>query len=144
MLGKHLGPLYLFKNIRNMTKEQIAIYLANNSRTTLISEERNRQVETEGYNWAHDDSHKNGELAMAAGAYAIAEDARGEYRDQLFIPGWWPWSMESWKPATYGNIEERIKELSKAGALIAAEIDRLQRVKIKSIYGNGSIDNSEE
>ena len=33
--------------------------------------------------------------------------------------------VEGWKPTP----DDRIKELAKAGALIAAEIDRLQRLK---------------
>lgn len=35
----------------------------------------------------------------------------------------WPWNLKYWKPG------ERIDELTKAGALIAAEIDRLQQIK---------------
>jgi hypothetical protein len=38
---------------------------------------------------------------------------------------WWPWRWEWWKP---GN---RVRELEKAGALIAAEIDRLSRIENK-------------
>ena len=33
----------------------------------------------------------------------------------------WPWNGSYWKPTP----DDRIKELTKAGALIAAEIDRL-------------------
>lgn len=33
----------------------------------------------------------------------------------------WPWSDEKWNP----EPDNRIRELAKAGALIAAEIDRL-------------------
>lgn len=35
----------------------------------------------------------------------------------------WPWDEEWWKPS-----EDPVRNLVKAGALIAAEIDRLQRV----------------
>lgn len=56
----------------------------------------------------------------------------------------WPWSWKHFKPVyTIGrdstveiigqSTEDRIRELSKAGALIAAEIDRLQRLKIKNL-----------
>jgi hypothetical protein len=34
----------------------------------------------------------------------------------------WPWEASWWKPSQ----TDRIKELAKAGALIAAEIDRLK------------------
>lgn len=37
----------------------------------------------------------------------------------------WPWDDKYWKPTP----EDRIKELSKAGALIAAQIDYLQNIK---------------
>lgn len=37
----------------------------------------------------------------------------------------WPFSQEWWKPTP----DDRIRELAKAGALIAAEIDRLQRMQ---------------
>lgn len=33
----------------------------------------------------------------------------------------WPWAKEFWKP----DSTDRVKELAKAGALIAAEIDRI-------------------
>ena len=40
------------------------------------------------------------------------------------VPVMFPFSSVWWKPSP----ENRIKELAKAGALIAAEIDRLQRL----------------
>lgn len=79
----------------------------------LIAAERERQVSQEGWTPEHDDEHKHGELRGAAACYALGR----------MIPEIWPWSSEWWKP---GN---RIRELAKAGALIAAEIDRLQRAK---------------
>lgn len=130
-----------------MTKEQIAKYLATNSGTTLISEERNRQIESEGYNWEHDDSHTDGEIALAAAVYAIPFEWRnvtaGLNGRSNILRTLWPWENHTFKPGYInGNsaslpnaqsVEGRIKELIKAGALIAAEIDRLQRVKIKNI-----------
>jgi hypothetical protein len=38
-----------------------------------------------------------------------------------WLPGWWPWAERFWKPTP----DDRVRELVKAGALIAAEIDRL-------------------
>ena len=38
----------------------------------------------------------------------------------------WPWGSEYWKPS-----EDPVRNLVKAGALIAAEIDRLNRAKAK-------------
>lgn len=82
----------------------------------LIASERLRQVMEEGWNWTHDDEHENGELALAAVVYATPRDERRA------VMSLWPWDEEWYKPG------ERIRELVKAGALIAAEIDRLQRV----------------
>lgn len=87
----------------------------------LISDERQRQVEVEGFAYMHDDNHGDESLATAASCYALPDHKdRGEYVDTL-----WPWNEEYWKPTP----NDRIRELVKAGALIAAEIERLQRLK---------------
>lgn len=93
----------------------------------LISEERKRQVEQKGWTPEHDDGHINSEIAIAAAAYALPTE--------VFYPdGWywiterddiWPWVDSIFKPTPY----DRIRELTKAGALIVAEIERLQRIK---------------
>lgn len=77
----------------------------------LIADERARQIRTEGWTAEHDDEHTHGELAQAAVAYAGASTH-------------WPWSPEAWKPTG-----DRVRDLVKAGALIAAELDRLLRLK---------------
>jgi transcriptional regulator with XRE-family HTH domain len=91
----------------------------------LIAAERRRQVEAEGYDAAHDDEHGGGELAQAAAAYAWpgehmrTRDGRTVHRSVL-----WPWDGDgSWRPG------DRLRDLTRAGALIAAEIDRLERVR---------------
>lgn len=78
-----------------------------------IEDERNRQVTQEGWTAEHDDVHVEGELARAAAAYLMES------------PGLWPWAFVDFKPT------DRIRDLTKAGALIAAEIDRLQRLENK-------------
>lgn len=87
-----------------------------------IAAERRRQIEKEGWDATHDEQHRRGELGNAAACYATPPEHR------LSLPRCpplqWPWEEEWWKP-TPGN---RIRELEKAGALIAAEIDRLLRV----------------
>ena len=96
----------------------------------LIAEERLRQVEEEGWSSAHDDQHMDNSIAKAAACYAMPVDEREKYQSYTFseprrwYPRWWPksWDIDYWKPS-----DNRIKELTKAGALIAAEIDRLQR-----------------
>lgn len=80
--------------------------------------ERNRQVTAEGWTPGHDDEYEHGELADAAGCYALSSelfDCAGE------PPRPWPWPDEWWKPTN------RRRDLVKAGALILAEIERLDR-----------------
>jgi hypothetical protein len=98
-----------------------------------IAKERQRQIEKEGWTADEDDnSHVLGELAKAAVCYALPDEYRGV--SAMFSKGHypeslqdylWPWDSKWWKP-TPGN---RIRELEKAGALIAAEIDRLLRLE---------------
>lgn len=85
----------------------------------LIAAERKRQIEAEGYTAEHDDAHAPGNLPMAAAAYALREPVLGGHI-------LWPWDSESWKPGE--GIEGRIRDHVKAGALLAAEIDRLKRM----------------
>ncbi|MCC5010831.1 ead/Ea22-like family protein [Klebsiella pneumoniae] len=80
--------------------------------------ERKRQVTAEGWTPGHDDEYEHGELADAAGCYALSSelfDCAGE------PPRPWPWPDEWWKPTN------RRRDLVKAGALILAEIERLDR-----------------
>lgn len=91
----------------------------------LIAAERQRQIEKEGWSAEHDATHVKGELAKAAGCYCLAECLREDHssaRAGMPIVRYWPFSPDWWKP----SANNRIKELQKAGALIAAEIDRLQ------------------
>lgn len=93
----------------------------------LIAEERARQVTGEGWTLEHDDTHIDGEMPKAAASYALrAADVRTQYPDG--IPNgcclFWPWDKSWWKPS-----EDPIRNLVKSGALIAAEIDRLQRLR---------------
>lgn len=85
----------------------------------LIAAERARHVTEEGCTDEQDDFYSNGELANAAACYAMTSDHRNDMPDAPL----WPWLPEYWKP-TPGD---RVRELVKAGALIVAEIERLQR-----------------
>ena len=95
----------------------------------LIADERRRQIEVEGWTPKHDDVHGAGELVMAAVCYAEQAVQRGwlapdKYRkDSISRFSDWPWGKSWWKP------KDPISDLAKAAALIAAEIDRLQRAK---------------
>lgn len=86
----------------------------------LIAEERQRQITAEGWTAAHDDDHDSCELAKAAAWYALPSNWREHIAKRGIIP-LWPWTEDA-KPGP-----DRVRELTKAGALIAAEIDRLQR-----------------
>jgi hypothetical protein len=96
----------------------------------IIATERLRQIEEEKYDDTHDDQHNKNELADAAACYCLAETIRknSNKRKMAIITNYWPFDFKYWKPDKTGKIEGRIKELAKAGALIAAEIDRLLRL----------------
>jgi hypothetical protein len=98
-----------------------------------IAAERQRQTDEDGENWsaAHDAKHVGGELARAAACYATP--ARLRTGDDCGIPLAWPWDWTWWKPTP----NDRIRELEKAGALAAAEIDRLQREEELARVGRG-------
>lgn len=79
--------------------------------------ERTRQIEGEGWSLRHDDQHATDELAKAAACYAV-----GSQVALAPIGKWlWPWDPQWWKPA------DRRRDLVRAGALIIAEIERLDR-----------------
>lgn len=98
----------------------------------LIEKERNRQIDKEGWDAKHDDEHGIGALAVAGACYALdyaGQDRRetgGSYCStyEEFARRAWPWDEQDWKPTP----NDPVKQLVKAGALIAAEIDRLQRM----------------
>ena len=81
-----------------------------------VRAERARQQSVEGWNSAHDDEHAGGQLVDAAICYLRDSfiDADGTQR--------WPWGLEWWKP------KDKRRNLVRAGALIVAEIERLDRL----------------
>lgn len=93
---------------------------------TDVLAERRRQVEVEGWAPERDDhEHDRGQLACAAGCYALHSALMMEgYPDAYAekVPAPWPWSPEWWKP------KDARRNLVKAGALILAEIERLDRI----------------
>jgi len=98
----------------------------------LIQEERQRQINVEGYTSEEDDLQDGQELAIAAACYALPAEKRRTNNWFVGYPGDWPWSHEYWKPTP----ELRQRELIKAGALIVAEIERLQRLELQVINKN--------
>ena len=80
--------------------------------------ERQRHQSVEGWTPEHDDEHCNGELAMAAVCYI---NETGTVNRNGGKPWGWPWDASWWKP------NARRRNLVKAGALILAEIERIDR-----------------
>lgn len=100
--------------------------------------ERQRQVNEERFTGNHDDRINNcGQLAQAAAVYALPEndrcipvkhlDTTGNTKQSRLLELLWPWNEGWYKP---GN---RRQELLKAAALIIAEIERLDRMKVRDI-----------
>lgn len=88
----------------------------------LIAAERQRQLSDEGWTPEHDAEWVNGELASAAICYARSVVDGYVTPFLANAPIGWPWHEDWYKPS-----DDSIRNLVKAGALIAAEIDRLQR-----------------
>lgn len=86
-----------------------------------IAAERRRQIEVEGWTPEHDDLHQDGELAAAAGVYALYDLMSGDADRERVLREMWPWDDYWWKPA------DRRRDLVRAAALIVAEIERLDR-----------------
>lgn len=91
-----------------------------------VMAERVRQIRVEGWMARHDDGHRHGELAVAAACYAIAD----VLQDRTMAPGMWPWTVDWWKPS------DNRRNLVKAGALILAEIERLDRAAAASRHAS--------
>jgi hypothetical protein len=87
-----------------------------------IAAERQRQIDVEGWTPEHDDEHAPqrgrgdvGQMAEAAICYIVGSTGVHDLN--------WPWAMRWWKPRSYRE------NLVRAGALIAAEIDRVDRAE---------------
>jgi len=106
----------------------------------LITEERKRQIREKGYDDKHDDDHDTEQLIRAAQCYLNQVSIKSQvmnindsYNNKLKLyraverPKDWPpeWLPESWNP------DSPIRDLVKAAALIAAEIDRRLRIPDK-------------
>jgi len=83
----------------------------------LIAAERQRQLSVHGFDGERDAQYTHNQLVSAAVHYALPGTAHGG----RFWPSTWAarWNQK--------GADDRIAQLAKAGALLAAEIDRLQR-----------------
>ena len=87
-----------------------------------IAIERKRQIEELGFDYSNDSIYSDQQLAKAAACYAVPESIRVFWKKSNWfnlVANLWPWSHKYWKPTP----DDRIQELAKAGALIAAQID---------------------
>lgn len=119
-----LEPLYLAPT------DPAAIRREKSQAASDVLAERERQRRVEGWTDAHDDQHSEGEMADAAASYAgqwlpdqMVYDDGGEPK----YPIMWPWNSEWWKP------KGRRRDLVRAGALIVAEIERLDRAALRAL-----------
>lgn len=95
-----------------------------------VQAERQRQIDYEGFTLSRDDTYEYGQLAGAAGCYARHVNARSwvfpirpdDYQCEP-VPVAWPWGASGWKPTSPR------RDLVKAGALILAEIERIDRTE---------------
>lgn len=103
-----------------------------------IVAERRRQIEVEGWTTEHDDEHTAAELALAASSYTLFSAHRrltGLINMDLGVIAHklWPWDKDWFKP------KDTRRDLVRAGALIVAELDKLERdsIFIRTRAGQG-------
>ena len=138
-----LAPPEIAARIRRAA-DQLAGFACPSSGAMRIVAERVRHVREEGFHALADDAYKSQHLAMAAACYALpvisATRAVAILHDRS--PEGWPWPRVAWKPGHVQHIgdsflsmaiPDRIRELEKAGALCAAEIDRLVRLQAEGV-----------
>ena len=87
-----------------------------------ILAERRRQIREEGWSADHDDTESRGELASAAATYALRSIGITSFDDET-----WPWDREWLKSGPPRRM------LIKAGALILADLERLDRLAAKEV-----------
>ena len=93
---------------------------------TLVLQERERLILKEGYTSAHDDEHTEGQLAFLAAAYALS--SRDHIKDSEILKlmtTMFKYSDFAFKP------KDPIRDLTRAGALILAELERRLRAEEK-------------
>jgi len=90
----------------------------------LIRKERERQIK-KGYTIDHDDNHIDGELVLKYGTRFLIDYTIG-------IEKCIPKGDKKILPDDYINIDFAIDDLTKLSACIVAEMERLERLKIRN------------
>ncbi|SER94780.1 hypothetical protein SAMN04244573_04632 [Azotobacter beijerinckii] len=90
--------------------------------------ERRRQIEVEGFSPEHDRQYDLGELPAAAACYALFAQRQMLGLRKSEPDHAWPWNLGCWKPGDARSA------LVKAGALILAEIERLDHQEQKATH----------
>lgn len=122
---------YADKESAELYADRVAVMLArlivflspDSAAGALVLQERTRQVIELGWTPEHDDTHRQGELGIAAAIYAMPDYRR---TDDLLLE--WPWDD------TQPKFGDRLRELVKATALLHAEIGRELRTKLPDFH----------
>ncbi|MCO7594245.1 MULTISPECIES: hypothetical protein [Pseudomonas] len=121
------------ENLRKEGQEVVPLYTRPDHSTLNqaaldILAERQRQIVTEGYTPQRDDQYTSGQLADAASTYSFwARTWNLPHAQCTHAPTMWPWPPEMWKPKSQRQM------LIKAGGLILAELERLDRQTAREV-----------
>lgn len=85
----------------------------------LIAEERQEQIEKHGFDVTHDKEYYDGDQLIDADIYALTGD------DKFYPNSWGNWWRNKMVAKSNSTPHSKIERLKIAGALVAAEIDRL-------------------
>ncbi|UXC19120.1 hypothetical protein [Comamonas squillarum] len=126
---RHDGPVPLaeYETLYTAPQAQPADALTQAALDVLA--ERRRQVEAEGWTPERDDQYVHGDMASAAGCYAMFTQAypKGDPHHS------WPWDKAWWKPS-----KDARRNRVKACALLLAEIERLDRAAMAAAQEGGN------
>jgi len=91
----------------------------------LIAQEREEQIEKHGYDVQKDIKYYSDRQLVKAALFVLTE------KTEIYPSNWDTWFLEnmSKKRSSMTAREYELERLKIAGALIAAEIDRLQNIK---------------
>lgn len=119
--------IFLEQEKQNLLEHRLRIEETFIGGAGAIASERVRQIEKEGWTPDHDDALADYGLTKAALCYAHTATlpvAPAVETVLDFLRKYWPWTTGWWKPSL-----NRKRNIEKAGALLAAEWDRLDRIE---------------